>query len=152
VVRVVHDERAALGGQRREHRVHRAGRVLAGLRHDGRGVAEAGVRHGPAQPGGKQLGRRVTLVQHDLDGHGPPRVGEFGAEHGLAVSRPGLNHDHARVGGLCGQPRAVDMMRRQTGHATTPSGHSRPPAPAFAVVGSLPGSVEADPHAGPGEV
>jgi len=114
MVGVVHDERAALGGQRAEQGLDRARSVLTGLRHGGSGLGEARARRRRAQPGGEKLGGHVALVHEHLDRHRPPRVGQFRGQHGLAVSGGGLHHDDARWLTLRGQPRAPDVVRGQT--------------------------------------
>ena len=108
VVGVVHDERASLLRERAEQGIHRAHGVLTGLRHGGRGFGKARVRRCGAQPGGEQLGGHAALVQHHLDGHRPPHVGQFRAKDGLAVPGSGLHHDDGGAPAHC----AVSRGRR----------------------------------------
>ena len=129
VVGVVHDERAALLGQRAEQGVDRAHGILTCLRHGGRGLGKARMRRRRAQPGGEQLGGHAALVQYHLDGHRPPHVGQFRAQDGFAVPGSGL-HDHdGAFPASCGQPWAPDVVRRQTAQFGVSFNHQPPGLP-----------------------
>ena len=126
VVGIVDDEGAPFGRQRAKQRLDRLWGVLTGLGHRAGGFGKAGARHGGAQPGGEQLGGHAAFVQRDLDRDRAPGIGEFRAEHGLAVAGRGLDHDNARLHAWRGQPRTADVVWRQTAQCTAPLGLAVP--------------------------
>ena len=75
-------------------------------------------------------GGHAAFVQHHLDRHRPPHVGQLRAQDGLAVSGGRLHHHDTGLLAGCGQPWAPDVVRGQTAQWGASLNHLPPGPPA----------------------